>query len=122
VEYFLEIVDALYRITEIFLLSSRISQCPGFLDVENFEIIIELKNVNSRLLFFWDPFVLLQAALIYDGLSNEISICKEIFSKDVLSANWRQIAIDKSIKLFQSFNWHNPKRQMLEEYQRKIFG
>ena len=119
IDKFLEVISAVYKITEIFKFAANLAQQKEYEEVHTFEIILELYDVRNRMLFIWDPLRFLFSPYICKIDDNKISF-NDIYKKEELIANFTSFALEKAIKLFQLFHWQNPSRQVLEGDQKKL--
>lgn len=112
---YLSILGTLFRITEIFEFSIRLVQ-KQLLEPQVF-IRVELFGAKRRLLFFWDPWRYLGRAYIsqLDTIPFELTI-----SSQELLARGHEIALEKTIYLFERFHWMDVPRQVLLEEQKKF--
>lgn len=119
INLFLEVVSAVYRFTEIYKFASNFSQAVEMQDVEEFEVIIELYNVENRLLFIWDWSRDLHSPYICHVRDGKISFTNK-YTKNDLIANFDNYSLEIAIKTFQLFNWENPSLQVLGNDQKKL--
>jgi len=119
IEKFLSILSTVYSVTEIYQFASKLF---SKLDIEGVEIIIELHDVNKRMLTFWDNFGrFLSRPYICEFSSGVLTIGKgEIISKENLIKNSSELAIDSTIKIFNAFNWDSVTKNIFLEDQKKL--
>lgn len=113
---FLSIINALYTITEIHFFAAKLAKLAKF--GEETEIIIELGNVEGRVLFFWgETFRHLFQAYIcrYQPI-----VEKRIFSTDNLISDPADLALDFTIDIFKEFNWRDANKNVFVEDQKKL--
>ena len=115
---FLSIDSTIYLITEIFQFTQRLASM-GVLG-DSLEIIIELGNIEGRQLFFWDSFSRFLNSNYICTFRNENIIFKRIFSKETISKNAQEIAIDVCMDMFRKFNWAEAPRVVFIEDQKKL--
>jgi len=116
----LDVIGALFTITEIFLFASRLAKKDVF--GKSLEIQLQLHNTNERKL------------VITEGLRhlNENYICQiddiilenKTFSVDEILTNHSKLAMDTTLELFDRFNWSYDEkslRNVLTGDQKKVF-
>lgn len=120
VDKFLSILSTLYSVTEIYQFSSRLFS--NIKDVDGVEIIIELHDVNNRMLIFWDHFGrYLSRPYICEFSNGVLTVGKgEIINKDDLINNYEELALDTTIKIFHKFNWDSVNKNIFIEDQKKL--
>jgi len=114
---YLSILSTLYSITEIFEFASRLF---SKLDkAKGAEIIIELHDVQGRVLMFWDTFARTLYKAYTCNYENNI-IKKEIkLSREDLIKNSSKISLDIAIDIFSSFGMV-AKKEIFGEDQKKL--
>lgn len=118
IEKFLSIISTLYSVTEIYKFASQLFL--GNEKVEGVEIIIELHGVDNRMLTFWDSFGrYLSRPYICEFPDGVLSVSK-IITRDILSDNYEDLALDATIEIFNKFNWTNVSKQVFKEDQKKL--
>jgi len=119
IEKFLDILSTLYSITEIYQFASKLFSS---LNVEGVEIIIELHDVEKRMLIFWGSFGrFLHQPYICDFTDGILSVGKEkIISKEKLLNNASELALDTTIEIFHNFNWGSADKNIFIEDQKKL--
>lgn len=114
---FLEILDTLYTVTEIFLFASNLA-AKADLGPE-VEVEIELADVGGRTLFIWD-----QRRILFEKYTckfhNENIIKRRIVKVDELFTNSLDYALDVAVDIMKDFNWLNVNRDIFSEDQRKL--
>lgn len=112
---YLSILYTLFKVTEIFEFSIRLVQ-KQILEPAAF-IKVELFRTRGRMLFFWEPGRLLRGTYIsqLDNIPFELTIPSQ-----ELLARGHEIALEKTIYLFERFHWMDVPRQVLLEEQKKF--
>lgn len=119
VEKFLSILSTLYSVTEIYQFASKLY---SELDVEGVEIVIELHDVNKRMLTFWDSFMrYLSRPYICEFSNGVLTVGKDnIILKEDLINNASDLALDATIEIFNKFNWDTVSKNIFIEDQKKL--
>lgn len=116
---FLEVVSTVYRLTEIYLFASNLSQFDELTKVARWEIVVELNGVKGRMLYFEDFFRDLWSPYICSFDSDQI-VFRDEYSREELIGKYDQIALEKAIKTFEFFGWTEPNERALTEDQQKL--
>lgn len=96
----LEILDTLYRMTEIYKFASNLAINDVF--GNNLLVGLELNNMQNRSLLFLDPRRDLHAN--YRCQTNQLTY-SETLTKSQIIAEANEIAVQRSKWIFQRFNW-----------------
>lgn len=113
---FLSIISALYSITEIHFFAANLAKLGNF--SKETEMVIELGNVEGRVLFFWgEPFRHLFQA--YTCRYQPIVEKRTFLTKDLMS-DPANLALDFTIDIFKEFNWKNANKNVFVEDQKKL--
>ena len=112
---YLEIMSAIYRLTEILEFASRLADrdvlSPGAF------ISISLSDTNDREAVYWD--------LKYNSLGKYV--CREpnvvwerTLSQDEIVSNAKSFALEAAVHFFERFNWTGPPVNLFAEEQNKL--
>lgn len=112
---YLSIFSTLFRITEIYEFAKRLALKNIF--TSSIKIKIELHNIKQYQLFFWQRDRDLADAYITS--LNEIKM-ESVLAIEELLTKGQEEALNKTIHLFERFNWNNPPRGILLEEQNKL--
>lgn len=112
---YLEVVWALWTLTEIFEFAARLAQKEVF--GESVSVEIQMVNVKDRILFTWDPG---HASSRFDA-AGEHTLDKEwsLTTEQLLSES-SELALDAAEWFFERFQWMDPPRQLLADDQRRL--
>jgi len=112
----LEIISAVYTLTEIYAFLSNLAQN---LQVDQVTVEISLVGTKNRKLHLSD---FRRAPLFanYPCMLDKVNLPKKIYKKDDLISNYVDLAFDQIIYLFQRFNWKNPNIPVIKEDQKKL--
>ena len=113
---FLSIINALYTITEIYFFAAKLAKSANF--GKETEIIVELGNVEGRILFFWGESFrhLFQAyACRYQPIEE-----KRIIQTEELIKNPAELALDFTMDIFKEFNWKDASKDVFVGDQKKL--
>jgi len=116
----LEVVSALYTLTEVFLFAARLAENKVF--ESNLIISIKLHNTKNRKLRILEGF-----RDLFDDYTcqiNSIELKDKIINVDELLKNYSRIALDTTLEIFDRFNWkYNEEqiRQVLSKDQDNFF-
>lgn len=112
---FLSIISTVYSVTEVFLFTSRLAEKE--LLKEGLSISIKLNNMLDRQLFFYDPSI-----DIFDDYickSKTIEIFRDISNQEIIT-DFKNMAVDFVIEIFERFNMGNVSKELLKNEQRKF--
>jgi len=112
---YLAIMDALFRISEVFEFSARL--CSRKVLSPQAYVEIKLVGMEERQLFFWETFRHLGAP--YRASVREITF-SDIFSEADLTTKAGMLALDAAFFVFERFGWLAPPRTVLAEEQRRF--
>lgn len=113
----LEIVNTIYRLTEIIAFASKLATKNIFED--DVDIIIELFDTENRKLFFWES----GRDLTYDyACSMPEIVISESFQVDYLLNNSAKISMDIALSVFEKFNWKTSAEMFKEEQEKFLKG
>ncbi|MFH1833376.1 MAG: hypothetical protein ABH816_04440 [Candidatus Levyibacteriota bacterium] len=115
-ERFLSIINVLYAITEIYFFAANLAKSANF--SKETEIIIELGNVEGRILFFWgESFRYLFQAYTcrYQPIEE-----KRIIQTEELIKNPADLALDFTMDVFKEFNWRDASKDVFVGDQKKL--
>ncbi|MCX5727045.1 MAG: hypothetical protein NT030_07790 [Candidatus Saganbacteria bacterium] len=116
--HFLEILSALFTVTEIFEFAQRLVSKEVMGD--SVEILIELGNVEGRQLFFWNYFSRCLSQPYICAFRNENITVKRMVSKEELLSSSNKLALNSFIEILYKFNWKNVSSKIFEEDQKKL--
>lgn len=118
IDIFLSILSTLYSVTEIYAFASKLFS--EIEQVEGIEITIELHGVNNRMLTFWDNFGRhLSQPYICEFPEGVLKINKLVDRKFLID-NYKELALDATIEIFNKFNWVGANKQIFREDQKKL--
>lgn len=113
----LEIICAIYSITEIFSFIRNIVQAVLYKD----GIVLELSlfGAKDRNLFISDSS---RMPLMgeYKSVIDTIVFPKKIYGIQEIETNYLDFAFENIVYLFNQFNWDNPPMQVIKEDQKKL--
>jgi hypothetical protein len=113
---FLSIINTLYTITEIYFFATNLAKSANF--GKETEIIIELGNVEGRILFFWgEAFRYLFQA--YTCRYQPIEEKRIIQTKDLMK-NPAELALNFTMDIFKEFNWNSADKNVFAGDQKKL--
>ena len=113
---FLSIINALYTITEIYFFAANLAKSANF--SKETEIIIELGNVEGRILFFrGEPFRHLFQA--YTCRYQPIEEKRVVQTEDLIK-NPAELALDFTMDVFKEFNWKDANKNVFVGDQKKL--
>jgi len=113
---FLSIINVLYTITEIYFFAANLAKSANF--GKETEIIIELGNVEGRILFFWgEPFRHLFQA--YTCRYQPIEEKRVVQTEDLIK-NPAELALDFTMDVFKEFNWKDANKNVFVGDQKKL--
>lgn len=112
----LEVISAIYQITEIYVFFSNYANS---LDIKEVETEISLHNTKGRQLVISDP---RRAPLFaeYKAWVDVVELPKKTYTKEQLSDKFKDLAFEQIMDLFHQFSWDNPPEAVIREDQRKL--
>ena len=113
---FLSIINALYTITEIYFFATNLAKSANF--GKETEIIIELGNVEGRILFFWGE----SFRHLFQVYTCRYQPIKEerIIQTEELIKNPAELALDFTMDIFKEFNWKDASKNVFVGDQKKL--
>ena len=117
VKLFFSVLSTLYTFTEIFFFASRLAQ-NGYLGEESIHLEIELNKVNGRMLFVGSERSL-HRPYICHFQDDKFVINLDVTRADLIE-NHAKMSLDNVLKVFESFGWEKPNREIFEDDQRKF--
>jgi len=112
----LEIISAVYTLTEIYAFLSNLAQN---LQVDQVAVEISLVGTKNRKLHISD-FRRAPLFMQYPCMLDKVNLPKKIYKRDDLISNYVDLAFDQIIYLFQRFNWKTPNIPVIKEDQKKL--
>jgi len=112
----LEIISAVYTLTEVYAFLSNFVQN---LKIDQITVEISLVGTKKRELHISD---FRRAPLFEEYVCqlDKVNLPKKLYKKDDLVTNYLDLAFDQIIFLFQRFNWDNPNIPVIKEDQKKL--
>jgi hypothetical protein len=111
----MDIIETLFRITEIYEFASRLSQKMAL--EGSISISVELVQVKSRILTVLDP----RRAWwgYYPSVEENLTHTEEIGVAELIG-NSAQLALDGALWFFHRFQWNDPSLAVLQSDQQKL--
>lgn len=117
-EKYLDILSALYSVTEVYLFARNL-MAKNIMG-EEMEIIVELGGVEGRELFFWDSFMRRLFNNYVCAFRDENIVIKQVVKKEEIIAAPLELALKVSIEIFRRFNWMDAPANVFAEDQKKF--
>jgi hypothetical protein len=116
-EKYLDILSALYSVTEIYQFAKNLvaKNIMG----EEIEVIVELGGAEGRELFFWDSFMRHLFNNYICAFRDENIIVKRIVKKEDVLAHALEISLGVTMEIFKKFNWIDVPANIFTEDQKK---
>ncbi len=115
---YLSVLNALYSVTEIYLFTKKMIENISLDRNSNIEIIIELHGVKNRTLCFWDH-GFRELFNAYTCKYNPI-VLKSQYCVDELVDKYANLSLEKTMQIFNEFNWNNPDPEVFAKDQKKL--
>ncbi|MFA4954083.1 MAG: hypothetical protein WC641_02130 [Patescibacteria group bacterium] len=119
-EKFLDIISTLYSVTEIYEFAARLSRAIP--SIEGMQVIIELHDVNSRMLFFWNSSSRMLNSSYVCEYPGGVLTTERVISRDDLDKNAAVLALDVTVEILNKFNWERVDRSIFVDDQRELLN
>lgn len=112
---YVEIIQTLYIITEVFEFAERLAQKDVF--GSHVSVVIEMTGIKDRVLFFWDPFRHLYN--IYKATQETLSNEWRLETQGLL-ADSAELARQATVWFYERFGWMEAAPELLRSEQQKL--